>query len=507
MINWHLTGDALVHCLKISGAKIVLSDGESDGIEGVREKVEGELGMKIVKLGEEERAAIESGAEVPMPGEEYRQDIKGDSPAALFYTSGTTGYPKAVPHTHSRLWLGSGSQKGSFASKPGPEGDRWYICLPFYHGTGAITGMQCLMSGVSIAISPGFSVRAFWDDVIQSGSTCFVYVGELARYLLADAESNGGGEKWKGHKLKCMHGNGMRPDVWGRFQEKFGVAEVAEFFNSTEGMFGLLNWDRSGWSKGAVGHSGVVRRWLMRGVHVPVEVDYENNTIVRDEKTGLAVRRNSEDGGEILVQVPDESAFMGYRNTPEATKKKFVRDVLRKGDLYYRTGDALRVDRDGRWWFMDRLGDTFRWKSENVSTAEVAEVIGRYPGILEANVYGVVVPGHDGKAGCAAIDIDSRLKAGLDQKGLLDFARQRLPSYAVPVFVRVSGGDIGQRASHNQKPTKGTLREEGIDPTLRGTKVINGDKDRLLWLPPRGDEYGDFRQEDWDAIVNRSARL
>ena len=156
---------------------------------------------------------------------------------------------------------------------------------------------------------------------------------------------------------------------------------------------------------------------------------------------------------------------------------------------------------------MDRLGDTFRWKSENVSTAEVAEVIGRYPGILEANVYGVLIPGYDGRAGCVAVDIDSKDRRSMDWSGFLRFARERLPTYAVPVFVRVAGGNIGERASHNYKPIKGPLREEGVNPRLKGTRVADGEKDILLWLPPEGDRYVGFGQAEWDALVTRSTKL
>ena len=371
-----------------------------------------------------------------------------------------------------------------------------------YHGTGAITCIKSLLYGVSVAIAPSFSVSTFWSDIRTSESTFFAYVGELARYLVAAPPS----PLDKMHHVRHMRGDGMRPDVWGKFRERFGVEEISEFFGSTEGVLGMLNWNKGAWSEGAVGVHGGIQRWLLGDTYVPVEVDYETNDVKRDSE-GSVKRRIYEEGGEILIKVPNEAAFAGYVGAEDATKKKFLRDVLRKGDLFYRSGDALRRDKEGRWWFMDRLGDTYRWKSENVSTAEVSAVIGRYPGVLEANVYGVLVPGHDGRAGCAAIDVDPAKPTGIDWADLAYYTKQRLPNYAIPVFVRLVGAGVGRNASHNQKQSKGPLREEGVDPALKGTKVANGDLDTILWMPPKRDRYIDFRTEDWRDLVNGSLKL
>jgi acyl-CoA synthetase (AMP-forming)/AMP-acid ligase II len=216
-----------------------------------------------------------------------------------------------------------------------------------------------------------------------------------------------------------MYGNGLRPDVWFRFRERFGVPEVAEFFSSSEGVFQLINYCRGDYLATCVGHHGAILRHQYRNLFVPVLVDEASGAIAREPKTGFAYRQSYEKGGEIIVQVPDTKAFAGYYNNPEATMKKFERDVFKKGDLWYRSGDALRRTDDGKWLFLDRLGDTFRWKGENVSTAEVAEVLGKYPGVVEANVYGVQLPSHDGRAGCAAVYIDPSAKHRFDFAGLL----------------------------------------------------------------------------------------
>ncbi|RJE17961.1 Fatty acid transporter [Aspergillus sclerotialis] len=301
-----------------------------------------------------------------------------------------------------------------------------------------------------------------------------------------------------------MYGNGLRPDVWDKFRERFGVPEIAEFFNSTEGIFGLLNYNKGPFTAGSVGHHGGLLRLLLRNTFVPVEIDPNTGDVLRDPKTGFAVRPPYEKGGEIIVAVPNTDAFQGYWKNSEATSKKFLHDVFQKGDLFYRSGDALRRQDDGRWYFLDRLGDTFRWKSENVATAEVAEVIGHFPGVQEANVYGVLVPNHEGRAGCAALQLTSEAKGAFDFKALANYARSKLPKYAVPVFLRVVENPTH---IHNHKQNKVPLRDEGIDPEKIGTKAVEGKGDRFLWLPPGQDGYVEFTKSDWEGLTGGAAKL
>lgn len=240
------------------------------------------------------------------------------------------------------------------------DGGGWYICMPMYHGTAGTSLVGCMTGGVRCAIGRRFSVRNFWQDIHDSKAECFVYVGETARYLLAAPPS----PLDRDHNLKAMYGNGMRPDVWRKFMDRFNIPCVNEFFNSTEGMLSLLNVCRGPFHDAHVGHHGALMRYALRDQLVPVEIDHENGDgIWRDPQTGFAKRNAYEQGGEILVACRSQADFTGYHNNPQATDQRFVRDVFREGDLYYRTGDALRRDEDGRWFFMDRLGDTFRWKS------------------------------------------------------------------------------------------------------------------------------------------------
>lgn len=297
------------------------------------------------------------------------------------------------------------------------DGDRWHCCMPMYHGTGGVNAVTQMMTGITLCIGKKFSVSKFWGEIRDSRATLFTYVGETARYLLAAPPF----PLDKEHNVRGMYGNGLRPDVWIKFRERFGVPEVLEFFNSSEGVFGLANYARGDFLAGCVGYHGALLRFFTKNMIVPVLIDQASGAIVRDPNTGFACRQPYEKGGEIIVAVPNIEAFAGYYNNPEATMKKFERDVFKKGDLWYRSGDALRRAEDGRWYFMDRLGDTFRWKGENVSTAEVAEVLGKYPGVVEANVYGVALPSHDGRAGCAAVFIDPNHRRDFDFAGLLRY--------------------------------------------------------------------------------------
>jgi acyl-CoA synthetase (AMP-forming)/AMP-acid ligase II len=496
MINYNLSGKALLHCLKISGAKMLLVDEEMElrgRIEDVKETLEADMGMTIVVLDPPVKNDI-YGLEAKRPEDAYREGVKGDWQMCLFYTSGTTGIPKGCAVNVDRgFQVGSTREAGVSLTV---DSDRWFDSMPMYHGTGGVTAVTQMMTGITLCIGKKFSTSKFWSEVRDSKATWITYVGETARYLLAAPPHT----QDKDHCVRAMYGNGLRPDVWTKFRERFGVTEVVEFFNSTEGVFSLVNYSRGDYLASSVGHHGLIMRATTKGAYVPVLVDQVSGEIAKDPKTGFAYRQPYETGGEIIVNVPDEKVFPGYFNNPEATAKKFERNVFKKGDLWYRTGDALRRTADGRWFFMDRLGDTFRWKGENVSTAEVSEVLGKYPGIVEANVYGVQLPNHDGRAGCAALFIDPNMRKGFDYGGLLKHARTHLPKYAVPIFIRVV-----QKMTpiHNNKQNKAPLREEGVDPD----KVKAGDE--IWWVDGHGKgmTYVEFGKGHWEDLHGGRARL
>ncbi|KAK6599671.1 AMP-binding enzyme [Botrytis cinerea] len=439
MINYNLAGKALIHCVKVPKSKLILVDDDAElrgRIEDEREELEGELGIKIVFMDSSTLSEIRSG-KAERPEDIYREEVKGNSPLGLLYTSGTTGLPKGCSFEVARGFVaGVGRAAGK---SPVRDDDRWYNCMPLYHGTGGITAVANLMSGITNCVGKKFSTSKFWGDIRDSKATWFTYVGETARYLLAAPPS----PQDKNHCVRVMYGNGMRPDVWNKFKERF------------EGVFALTNHARGDWLATCVGHHGLISRWQFNDLYVPVKIDDVSGAIARDPKTGFATREPFEKGGEIIVAIPNTAAFAGYFNNPEATGKKFESNVFKKGDLYYRTGDALRRDNDGRWFFLDRLGDTFRWKGENVSTAEVAEVLGKFDGVVEAIVYGVQLPS-------TMVELD-----------VLLHTRKHLPKYAVPVFLRIVKEMV---PIHNNKQNKTPLREQGVDHD----KVKADDK--LLWI-------------------------
>jgi acyl-CoA synthetase (AMP-forming)/AMP-acid ligase II len=245
MINYHLTGDALIHCVKLSGAKVMVVDWDDEvreRIEENRSRLEGELGVRIIILDDATKTHINSLPPI-RPSNSLRDGTSPTFPMALFYTSGSTGHPKAVSFSVARgLTLGGkrGNRTSVIGIKGGVNADRWYVCMPMYHGTGGCTAVTCMLLGTTLTIGKKFSTSRFWDDIRESDSTAFTYVGETARYLLAAPDVG----RDKDHKVRIMFGNGMRPDVWTRFQNRFGIDTVAEFFNSTEGVFALLNVSR-----------------------------------------------------------------------------------------------------------------------------------------------------------------------------------------------------------------------------------------------------------------------
>ncbi|KAL2837374.1 hypothetical protein BJX68DRAFT_273091 [Aspergillus pseudodeflectus] len=498
LLNYNLEGKALLHCLEICETRLlILGDSVQGGIAEVRGEIEGR-GIKVEVLDAVLKELVSAMPSERIP-DDARQGVQAKDPFALVYTSGTTGLPKGCAFVYDRMYLMCAHDTPFVGGVPAQ--DQWYNSMPLYHATGGVTSALCLCQGISIALAPKFSVSRFWNDVHDSESTYFIYVGETARYLLNAPHH----PLERRHKLRAVYGNGLRPDVWAKFQDRFAIPEVGEFFNSTEGMFSLINHCRGPYLQACVGHHGAMLRWLLRNMYIPVRVDYESGDIWRDPQTGFAQRTSYEEGGEMLVAVTSKEDFQGYWRSPSATAKKFCSDVFKKGDLYYRTGDALRRDADGKWHFLDRLGDTFRWKSENVSTAEVSLVLGQYPGIAEANVYGVLVPGHEGRAGCAAIDLSpGTASASLDYTDLVTYLRKRLPRYAVPVFLRLVSNSTH---IHNHKQNKVPLRKEGVDPSLIGSEAAEGKDDILLWLPPGRSQYVPFSPFEWKSLVSGQAKL
>jgi fatty-acyl-CoA synthase len=388
-----------------------------------------------------------------LPGEPLtpaeRPPVAISDRALLIYTSGTTGLPKAANVSHRRLLQWSFWFAGLMNTGPT---DRIYNCLPMYHSVGGIVATgAALVHGGSVLIRDKFSAQTFWDDVVDSECTIFQYIGELARYLLNMPEH----PRERAHPLRLACGNGLRADVWERFQLRFAIPRVLEFYAATEGNFSLYN------VEGKVGAMGRVPSFLAHRFPLAlVKFDAGTGEPARDEN-GFCVRCATDEVGEAIGRIRDNSAhfggeFEGYGDAKQS-EHKILRDVLEPGDAWYRTGDLMRKDASGFYYFVDRIGDTFRWKGENVSTSEVAAAIAAFPGVQEASVYGVRVPGTEGAAGMAALVCTDKLHLGELRKYLV----RRLPPYARPLFLRVTNRI---EATGTFKHVKADLQRQGFDP-------------------------------------------
>jgi fatty-acyl-CoA synthase len=332
-----------------------------------------------------------------------------------------------------------------------------------YHSVGGIVATgSALVRGGSALIRDKFSTHEFWDDIADGGCTVFQYIGELARYLV-NAPSH---PRERAHRLRLACGNGLRGDIWEKFQTRFAIPRILEFYASTEGNFSLYN------VEGKIGAIGRVPPFLRHSSPLAlVKFDDESGFPVRRED-GHCVHCATGENGEAIGRIHDASArisgeFEGYSKA-EQSEQKVLRDVFEHGDAWYRTGDLMRNDQSGFYYFVDRIGDTFRWKGENVSTSEVATAIGAFPGVEEAIVYGVRLPGAEGAAGMAAIIYPG----DLDLAALRKHLGAWLPPYARPLFLRLPDR---LEATATFKHTKTNLQREGFDPAATSDAIYFDD--------------------------------
>ncbi|KAI1333895.1 acetyl-CoA synthetase-like protein [Xylariaceae sp. FL0016] len=496
-INYNLTGEALRHCVKTASPALMIVN--PDVAHNLDENVRRGLGDLTIEILTAELLAEASSTEPVRPPDHLRSGDVGRDMAILIYTSGTTGLPKAAIVSWSKMVL-AGNFVGNWLGTR--SSDIFYTSMPLYHSSGSIMGYyHCLEAECTFAIGRKFSTKTFWKEVRQHEATIMQYVGETCRYLLAAApEINPAtGESLdKKHKLRLAFGNGLRPDVWEKFRERFGIQDIAEFYGATEGFIGTWNYTRNEFAAGAIGRWGIIYELLTQLRVTIVARDPETDLPYRDPKTGLCRKVPRGEPGELLFVLPDDMTqdFQGYYNNPKATQGKVIRDVLRKGDGYFRSGDLVSWDREGRMFFHDRIGDTFRWKSENVATTEVSEMVGGHPAVTEANVYGVQLPNHDGRAGCAAIALAKEPDAAL-LRSLAEHAKGKLPKYAVPVFLRLGKG-LAAAVTGTNKQQKHDLRLQGVDPAKVGD-------DELFWL--QEGTYVPFTKRDWDRLNAGQVKL
>ncbi|MGQ7958283.1 long-chain-acyl-CoA synthetase [Pseudomonas sp. SP16.1] len=359
----------------------------------------------------------------------------------LIYTSGTTGLPKASIMSHGK-WIkayGGFGHSGLTLN----EHDVLYLTLPCYHNNAVtVCWSAALAGGAAIALRRRFSASAFWADVARYQATCFGYIGDLCRYLLNQPECI----EEKGNSLRCMIGNGLRPSIWAAFKQRFGIEQITEFYASSEGNIGftnVFNFDNT------VGYTPAT--------YAIVRYDLENDRPIRGNR-GFLQKANKGEPGLLISEISAKWPFDGYTD-PAKSEAAILRDVFKKGDAWFNTGDLMRDIGCKHAQFVDRLGDTFRWKGENVSTTEVENLLGTFPGVEDAVVYGVEIPGTNGRCGMAAL----RLAQGfeLDGAALAAHLDAELPAYAAPLFVRLLG-EVQTTGTFKYK--KADLKQAGYDP-------------------------------------------
>jgi fatty-acyl-CoA synthase len=476
LINSHLEGHPLSHAVTVCGAKIAIVEKRFEDVFRARQDLRDALSTTFFyNSGDfEDRLAQAPARAFP------RVPMAANEDYVYIYTSGTTGLPKPCRISHGRAVL-AGAAFGPlfFGFKPG---DKLYNVLPLYHSNGLLlaTG-SCFVTRTPMAMREVFSAKNFWKDVKRYDATAIIYIGELCRYLLNTNPT----EEEKDNSVRVALGNGLRPDVWEPFQKRFGIQDIREFYGATEAPGIIINLTNK---LGSIGRVPMRRLGRMKLVKYDIDAD----DYVRDAR-GFCIECGPNENGELLIRLEDEprsaaSEFRGYTDEA-ATQKKIVHDVFEKGDRYYRAGDLMRFDDEDYFYFVDRIGDTFRWKGENVSTAEVADVLTETPGVRETTVLGVQVPGQEGQAGLAAVVCDDRLDVAKFWQ-----AAQELPSYAQPRFVRVIDG---MKTTATFKIQKTQLRKEGIDPDAQAGQLYLRTDDGYVPLTP----------ELWAGVQNGTVRL
>ncbi len=470
LINYNLTGPGLAHCIGVAKARALVMDPDlSPAYDAARPDIRLDLGAWTLGAGP---ASEHSHALEPVlpsmsdsrPDRTHRAGLKITEIALYIYTSGTTGLPKAAKITNMRA---QGLMKVFVPAVGVTEDDRIFLTLPLYHATGGMCGVGCAISaGATLLLQRKFSASHFWEGAIATQATMLVYIGELGRYLMNLPPST----LEKSHSIVKGFGNGLRADVWAEFVERTGVKRLVEFYGSTEGNVNFFNLDGR---IGAVGRIPPILRKKLKARLLKFDVNSEEPVRGPD---GLCIEAAIDEPGEAVGPISAEprERFDGY-NDEAQTKKKILRDVFARGDIWFRTGDLMRMDRDGYVYFVDRVGDTFRWKSENVSTGEVELALSAMPGVKHAVVYGVAVPGQEGRAGMAALTAPE----GMDFTALYAHLARSLPAFARPVFIRLQPE---VETTGTFKYRKVELVQQGFDPKRSEDPVFVADNEHATYV-------------------------
>ncbi|MGA8546081.1 MAG: long-chain-acyl-CoA synthetase FadD6 [Mycobacterium sp.] len=461
MLNYHQRDQVLAHSVELLNARALI--GSDDLLTAVKES--GAQVADMISVDELDRLAADAPADNPAA----TSSVRAKDSAFYIFTSGTTGAPKASVMTHFRwLWALGGS--GAFGMRL-KTSDTLYCCLPLYHNNALTVALSAVVgAGATLALGRSFSASRFWDEVIGYDATAFVYIGEVCRYLLNQPEK----DTDRKHKVRVIAGNGLRADIWDEFTHRFNIPRVFEFYGASEGNTGFVN------------VFNIPKTAGMCPTPVAfVEYDTETGEPVRDSRGRVRKVRGGKPG-LLLSKVTSIQPFEGYTDA-EASEKKLVRNAFRNGDVWFNTGDLMRPQGWRHAAFVDRLGDTFRWKGENVATTDVEAALLADPNIEAATVFGVEVPGADGRAGMAAVVLHEGKQ--FDGASLANTVSEGLPSYARPLFVRVV--DSLEHTS-TFKSKKSDLRDQGYASDVG---------DPLYVLENRDDGYVPYYDEYADEVA------
>jgi len=457
MLNYHQRGDVLAHSLGLLDAKVLIA--ETDLVSAVTESG-APAATETLTIEDLERFAVGGPATNPASA----SAVQAKDPAFYIFTSGTTGYPKASVMTHRR-WLAALAAFGGLGLRLKP-GDTLYSCLPLYHNNALTVAVSSVInSGATLALGKSFSATRFWDEVIASRATAFIYIGEICRYLLNQPAK----PTDRKHQVRLIAGNGLRPEIWDEFTERFGIARVCEFYASSEGnaaFINIFNVPRT---------TGISPTPLAY-----VQYDPDTGAPLRDDN-GRVQRVPAGQPGLLLSPVNRLQPFDGYTDQ-ESTEKKLVRNAFREGDCWFNSGDVMSPQGMGHAAFVDRLGDTFRWKGENVATTQVEAALASDKSVEQCTVFGVEIPHTGGRAGMAAIKL--RDGAEFDGKSLARAVYEQLPGYALPLLVRVVES-IEQTTTF--KSRKVELREQAYGSDVKDPLYVLAGRDEGYL--PYYDEY------------------
>uniref|UniRef100_A0A667WMH1 long-chain-fatty-acid--CoA ligase n=1 Tax=Myripristis murdjan TaxID=586833 RepID=A0A667WMH1_9TELE len=484
-LNYNMKSQSLLHCFHCSGAKALIA-AEDDLASTILPHVL-EQSVRVFILAdqcqtsgmESFRDKVNQASTEPLPSG-VRSHFTLLSPAVYIYTSGTTGLPKAAVMTHLRIM----SMTTGLALMGITSSDVIYTTLPLYHAAGFMGFTATIERGMTFVLRNKFSASNFWEDCRKFNVTVIQYIGEIMRYLCNTPKKDSD----RCHKVRLAMGNGIRAEVWREFLNRFGNIQIKEFYGATEGNLAIHNYVCK---IGAVGRVNFLHKKAFP--YAVIKYDHAKDEPLRDS-SGFCIEAAKGEPGLMVIQITQRAPFIGYARDLKQTEKKKLHDVFKKGDVYFNTGDMLCISKDNFIYFHDRIGDTFRWKGENVATNEVSDVINVADGIKEANVYGVHVPGHEGKAGMAAVLLKDGEK--FDCIGVFKHLEKFLPAYARPRFIRIQNS---LEITGTFKYMKVKLVEEGFDP--------NKITDPLYFLDEREGKYIPLTQEIFSSVITGKMKL